>query len=64
MARDLSLATQAIINTHVAAAAVLAAVAALLVWQNRSAERVELAFFHINSWLGFVVLAMVWLGIR
>jgi hypothetical protein len=38
-------------------------VAALLVWQNRSADRVDLAFFRINAWLGFVVLAMVWAGL-
>ena len=41
-----------------------AAVVGLLIWQNRSARHVELAFFQINSWLGFVVLAMVWLGLR
>ena len=38
----------------------LAVVGGLLLWEQRTAERVELAFFRINSGLGFVVLAMVW----
>lgn len=40
--------------------ALLAVAGALLVWQQRAAARVELAFFHINAGLGFVVLALVW----
>ena len=41
----------------------LAAVGALLWWEQRAARTVELAFFRINSWLGFVVLAFVWAGL-
>jgi 4-hydroxybenzoate polyprenyltransferase len=41
----------------------LALIGALLVWEQRAAQRVNLAFFHINSWLGFVVLALVWAGL-
>jgi 4-hydroxybenzoate polyprenyltransferase len=41
----------------------LAAVGALLVWEQRAARTVELAFFRINSWLGFVVLAFIWAGL-
>jgi 4-hydroxybenzoate polyprenyltransferase len=40
--------------------ACLAATGALLFWQQRAAARVELAFFRINSVLGFFVLALVW----
>jgi 4-hydroxybenzoate polyprenyltransferase len=43
--------------------ACLAAVGALLLWEQRAARHVELAFFRINSGLGFVVLAMVWAGV-
>ena len=41
----------------------LAAVGALLFWEQRAARTVELAFFQINSWLGFVVLAFIWAGL-
>jgi 4-hydroxybenzoate polyprenyltransferase len=41
----------------------LAAVGALLLWEQRAAQHVELAFFRINSGLGFVVLALVWAGV-
>jgi 4-hydroxybenzoate polyprenyltransferase len=41
----------------------LAAVGALLLWEQRAAQHVELAFFRINSGLGFVVLALVWAGL-
>lgn len=41
----------------------LAAVGALLAWEQRAAHHVELAFFRINSALGFVVLATVWAGL-
>jgi 4-hydroxybenzoate polyprenyltransferase len=41
----------------------LAAVGALLFWEQRAARTVELAFFRINSWLGFVVLAFIWAGL-
>ena len=43
--------------------ACLAAVGALLLWEQRAARTVELAFFRINAWLGFVVLALVWAGL-
>ena len=43
--------------------ACLAAVGALLLWEQREARTVELAFFRINAWLGFVVLALVWTGL-
>ena len=43
--------------------ACLAAVGALLLWEQRAAQHVELAFFRINSGLGFVVLALVWAGV-
>jgi 4-hydroxybenzoate polyprenyltransferase len=43
--------------------ACLAAVGALLWWEQRAAQHVELAFFRINSGLGFVVLALVWVGL-
>ncbi|HEV8479917.1 MAG TPA: 4-hydroxybenzoate octaprenyltransferase [Candidatus Eisenbacteria bacterium] len=41
----------------------LAAVGALLLWEQKAARKVELAFFQINSWLGFVVLAFIWAGL-
>ena len=41
----------------------LLAVGALLFWEQRAARTVELAFFQINSWLGFVVLAFIWAGL-
>ncbi len=41
----------------------LAGVAAGLVWQQRSAKHVDLAFFRINAGLGFVVLAVVLAGL-
>jgi hypothetical protein len=37
----------------------LAGVAALLALEHRMAHRVELAFFHVNAVLGFVVLGVV-----
>ena len=43
--------------------ACLAAVGALLWWEQHAAQQVELAFFRINSGLGFVVLALVWAGV-
>lgn len=46
-----------------AALACLAAVGALLVVEHRMAHRVELAFFHVNAALGFVVLAIVMAGV-
>ncbi len=42
-----------------AAAALLALVAALLLLEHRMAHRVQLAFFHVNAVLGFVVLGVV-----
>jgi 4-hydroxybenzoate polyprenyltransferase len=42
---------------------ILAAIGLLLIWEQRAADRVDLAFFRINSWLGFVVLALVWSGV-
>jgi 4-hydroxybenzoate polyprenyltransferase len=44
------------------AAALLLVIAGLLVLEHRWAEHVELAFFHINAVVGFVVLALVWAG--
>jgi 4-hydroxybenzoate polyprenyltransferase len=41
----------------------LVVVGALLIWEQLAADRVQLAFFRINSWLGFVVLALVWFGL-
>ncbi len=46
-----------------AALACLAAVGALLVVEHRMAHRVELAFFHVNAALGFVVLGIVIAGV-
>jgi len=43
-------------------AGALALVAAGLVWQQRSARNVDLAFFRINAGLGFVVLLVVLAG--
>ncbi len=45
-----------------AVALALAGVAAGLLWQQRSAKNVDLAFFRINAGLGFVVLAVVLAG--
>ena len=39
--------------------ALLVAVAVLLSLEQRWAENVNLAFFKVNVWVGFVVLAMV-----
>jgi 4-hydroxybenzoate polyprenyltransferase len=44
-------------------AVALAGVGAGLVWQQRSARHVDLAFFRINAGLGFVVLAVVLAGL-
>jgi 4-hydroxybenzoate polyprenyltransferase len=41
----------------------LAIVGILLVAEHRLSHRVEVAFFHVNASLGFVVLALVWAGI-
>jgi len=41
----------------------LAIVGVLLVAEHRLSHRVEVAFFHVNASLGFVVLALVWAGI-
>ncbi len=48
----------------VAAWALLAAVGALLAWEHRSAHAVDFAFFRINLVVGFLVLALVWFGVR
>ena len=42
---------------------ILGAIGLLLIWEQRAADHVELAFYRINSWLGFVVLALVWSGV-
>jgi len=41
----------------------LGIVGILLVAEHRLSHRVEMAFFHVNASLGFVVLALVWAGI-
>jgi 4-hydroxybenzoate polyprenyltransferase len=41
----------------------LAIVGVLLIAEHRLSHRVEVAFFHVNASLGFVVLALVWAGI-
>ena len=41
----------------------LAVVGGLLVAEHVLAHRVDLAFFRINAWLGFVVFALVWAGL-
>jgi 4-hydroxybenzoate polyprenyltransferase len=41
----------------------VAVVGALLVAEHLFARRVDLAFFRINAWLGFVVLTLVGLGV-
>jgi len=41
----------------------LTIVGALLIVEHRLSHRVEVAFFHVNASLGFVVLALVWAGI-
>lgn len=38
-------------------------VAALLVWEQRKAQDVDLAFFRINVWVGFAALAVVVAGL-
>ncbi len=45
------------------AAVPLAAVAALLVWEQVRAHDVDLAFFRINVWVGFAALAVVLAGL-
>lgn len=40
----------------------LLAVGALLVWEQRRADDVDLAFFRINVWVGFLALAVVVAG--
>lgn len=47
-----------------AAWVLLAVVGALLAWEHRSAHAVDFAFFRINLVVGFVVLALVWTGVR
>jgi 4-hydroxybenzoate polyprenyltransferase len=44
--------------------ALLAAIGALLLVEHRQARRVDFAFFRVNAMLGFVVLALVWTGLR
>ena len=41
----------------------LLAVAALLVWEQRRADDVDLAFFRINVWVGVMALATVVAGV-
>jgi 4-hydroxybenzoate polyprenyltransferase len=41
----------------------LLAVGALLVWEQRRADDVDLAFFRINVWVGFLALATVVAGV-
>jgi len=45
------------------AVVLLALVGVLLIAEHRLSHRVEVAFFHVNASLGFVVLALVWAGI-
>ena len=40
-----------------------ALVAVMLGVQHRMAHRVDFAFFHVNAALGFVVFALVWVGL-
>lgn len=47
-----------------AAWVLLGVVGALLAWEHRSAHAVDFAFFRINLVVGFVVLALVWTGVR
>lgn len=47
-----------------AAWALLGAVGVLLAWEHRSAHAVDFAFFRINLVVGFLVLALVWAGVR
>jgi 4-hydroxybenzoate polyprenyltransferase len=46
-----------------AAWALLAVVAAMLALEHRMAHRVNFAFFHVNAALGFVVFALVLVGV-
>jgi len=45
------------------AAAILTAIGAVLFWEHRRVDDVELAFFKINAALGFVILGFVAVGI-
>ena len=47
----------------VAAWVLLAVIGALLAWEHRCAHLVDLAFFRINLVVGFLVLALVWVGL-
>ncbi len=47
-----------------AAWGLLLVVGVLFVVEHRQAHRVDFAFFHVNSAVGFVVLALVWAGLR
>jgi 4-hydroxybenzoate polyprenyltransferase len=42
----------------------LLVVGALFLLEHRQVHRVDFAFFRVNSVLGFVVLALVWAGVR
>jgi 4-hydroxybenzoate polyprenyltransferase len=46
-----------------AAWAILAVIGVLLIVEHRQAHRVDLAFFKINAVLGFVIFALVWVGL-
>jgi 4-hydroxybenzoate polyprenyltransferase len=41
----------------------LLAVGALLAWEQRRADDVDLAFFRINVWVGFAALAAIVAGV-
>jgi hypothetical protein len=41
----------------------LGVVGGMLVAEHVLAHRIDLAFFRINAWLGFVVFELVWAGI-
>ncbi|NNE44327.1 MAG: UbiA family prenyltransferase, partial [Gemmatimonadetes bacterium] len=41
----------------------LGVVGGMLIAEHVLAHRVDLAFFRINAWLGFVVFALVWVGL-
>src|SRR6185503_14782051 len=45
------------------AVVLLALVGVLLIAEHRLSHRVEVAFFHVNASIGFVVIALVWAGI-
>jgi 4-hydroxybenzoate polyprenyltransferase len=47
----------------IAALPFLLIVGALLVWEQRKAHDVDLAFFRINVWVGFAALAVVVMGL-